>query len=425
MRIAVLSLGSRGDVQPQAALSVALAARGHEVRLISHGEYAELVAGCGVEFRALSGDIRADFAGSEAGRRMAASGRNPVAAIRAMVEMTRRRVRDWGIEIRDLAQGAELLVPEMTAALPGATLAEGWGIPWVQVCLQPIWRTRAFPSPMAPPLPFPLPGVLNRLHHDMVTQLMWQPFRALVNESRRAVADLGPWPFFGPFNAFRRERRPVLMAFSPLVVPPPADWDPGITVTGYWYLDRPMDWVPPPALAAFIRSGPPPVYVGFGSMGLGDADATIGAILAALRQTGCRAVVSAGWGGLRAADLPPEIFAAEAVPHDWLFPQMAAIIHHGGAGTTAAALRAGVPSVLVPFMVDQFFWARRLRECGVAPSGIPHGRLTGAALGAGLGRALGDQALRARAAALGARIRGEDGLARAVDCIEAAGNCRT
>jgi len=419
MRIAVLSLGSRGDVQPQAALSAALAARGHEVRLISHGEYAELVAGKGVDFRALSGDIRADFAGSAAGQRMAASGRNPITAIRAMVEMTRRQARDWGLQIRDLAQGVDLLIPEMTAAFPGATLAEGWDIPWVQVCLQPIWRTRAFPSPMAPPLPFRLPGVLNRLHHDLVTQLMWQPFRSLVNESRREVADLGPWPLFGPFSRFRRERRPVLMAFSPHLVPPPSDWDAGITVTGYWFLDRPADWQPPPGLDAFIRSGSAPVYVGFGSMGIGDAEATTGAIIAAIRQAGCRAVVSAGWGGLRATDLPPEIFATEAVPHDWLFPQMAAIIHHGGAGTTAAALRAGVPSVLVPFMVDQFFWARRLRERGVAPPGIPHHRLTGAALGAALVRVLTDQALRARAADLGALIRAEDGLARAVARIEA------
>ena len=419
MRIAVLSLGSRGDVQPQAALSVALARRGHEVRLISHGEYAELVAGRGVDYRALSGDIRADFAGSEAGRRMASSGRNPVQAIRAMVEMTRRQARDWGAQIRDLAQGVDLLIPEMTAAYPGATLAESWGIPWVQVCLQPIWRTRAFPSPMAPPLPFRLPGVLNRLHHDMVTQLMWQPFRALVNQSRREVADLGPWPLFGPFSRFRRERRPVLMAFSPHVVPPPADWDAGITVTGYWYLDRPEAWQPPPALDAFLRAGPKPVYVGFGSMGLDDADATIEAIRYAIRQCGCRAVVSAGWGGLGAAQLPPEIFATEAVPHDWLFPQMAAVIHHGGAGTTAAALRAGVPSVLVPFMVDQFFWARRLRERGVAPRGIPHNRLTGPGLASALGRALTDQALRARAEDMGLLIRAEDGLARAVEQIEA------
>ncbi len=154
-------------------------------------------------------------------------------------------------------------------------------------------------------------------------------------------------------------------------------------------------------------------------MGLEDADATIEAILSAIRQCGCRAVVSAGWGGLRAADLPPEIFAAEAVPHDWLFPRMAAIVHHGGAGTTAAALRAGVPSVLVPFMVDQFFWARRLRERGVAPPGIPHGRLGGPALAAALQRALTDPALRGRAADLGALIRAEDGLARAVTRIEA------
>jgi UDP:flavonoid glycosyltransferase YjiC (YdhE family) len=352
---------------------------------------------------------------------MAASGRNPITAIRAMVEMTRRQARDWGLQIRDLAQGVDLLIPEMTAAFPGATLAERWDIPWVQVCLQPIWRTRAFPSPMAPPLPFRLPGVLNRLHHDLVTQLMWQPFRSLVNASRREVADLGPWPLFGPFTRFRRERRPVLMAFSPHLVPPPTDWDAGITVTGYWFLDRPAHWQPPPDLDAFIRSGPPPVYVGFGSMGIGDAAATTDAIIAAIRQAGCRAVVSAGWGGLRATDLPPEIFPTEAVPHDWLFPHMAAIIHHGGAGTTAAALRAGVPSVLVPFMVDQFFWARRLRERGVAPPGIPHHRLTGAALGAALVRVLTDPALRARAAELGGLIRAEDGLARAVARIEAVG----
>jgi UDP:flavonoid glycosyltransferase YjiC (YdhE family) len=420
MRIAVLSLGSRGDVQPQAALSVALAARGHEVRLISHGEYAELVAGRGVDYRALSGDIRADFAASAAGQRMAASGRNAVAAFRAMVEMTRLQARDWGSQIRDLAQGVDLLVPELTAGYPGATLAESWRIPWVQVCLQPVWRTRTFPSPMAPPLPFRLPGALNRLHHDVVTQLMWQPFRSLVNRTRREVADLGPWPLFGPFNRFRREGRPLLMAFSPLVVPPPPDWDDGITVTGYWYLDRQASWSPPPALDAFIRSGPPPVYVGFGSMGIGDADATTETILAALQQSGCRAVVSAGWGGLRAADLPPEIFATEAVPHDWLFPLMAAIVHHGGAGTTAAALRAGVPSVVVPFMVDQFFWARRLRECGVAPRAIPHGRLTVASLSAALCQVLHDGALRARAAELGARIRAEEGLAQAVERIEAA-----
>jgi sterol 3beta-glucosyltransferase len=421
MRIAVLSLGSRGDVQPQAALSVALAARGHDVRLISHGEYAELVAGRGVDFRPLSGDIRADFAGSDAGRRMAASGRNPVTAIRAMVDMTRRQAGEWGRQIRDLAQGVELLVPEMTSAYPGATLAESWGIPWVQVCLQPIWRTRDFPSPMAPPLPFKAPGVINRLHHDMVAQLMWQPFRALVNQSRREVADLGPWPLFGPFGRFRRERRPVLMAFSPHVVPPPPDWDSGITVTGYWYLDRATDWTPPPALAEFLAAGPPPVYVGFGSMGIDDAEATTAAILEAIRVTGCRAVVSAGWGGLSAGELPAGIFATGAVPHDWLFPQMAAVVHHGGAGTTAAALRAGVPSVLVPFMVDQFFWARRLRERGVAPRGIPHGRLTAAALATALGRALGDQALRARAAELGALIQAEDGLGRAVSVIEEVG----
>lgn len=420
MRIAVLSLGSRGDVQPLVGLSAALARRGHDTRLISHSEYAPLAAGTGVDYRPLKSDIRADFALSAAGQRMAASGRNPIAAIGAMVEMTRRHARDWGLQIRALAEGAELLVSEVTAGYAGATLAERWDIPWVQVCLQPIWRTSAFPSPMAPPLPVELPGPLNRLHHDLVTQLMWQPFRRLVNQSRREIADLPPWGVFGPFARFRREGRPMLMAFSPAVVPPPADWDPGITVTGYWFLDRPSSWTPPPALAEFIAAGPKPIYVGFGSMGLGDVPATIAAILAAIRRIGCRAVVSAGWGGLVPEDLPPEIFAADAVPHDWLFPQMAAIVHHAGAGTCAAALRAGVPSVPVPFMVDQFFWARILRDRAVATAGIPHRRLSGAALGTALDQALHDETLRDRAAAMAEQIRSEDGLQRAVEAIEAA-----
>ena len=155
-------------------------------------------------------------------------------------------------------------------------------------------------------------------------------------------------------------------------------------------------------------------------MAMEDPQATLRTVLEAIRGVGCRAVVSAGWSGMRAANLPEDVMAIDATPHDWLLPQMAAAVHHGGAGTTGAALRAGVPSVVVPFITDQFFWARQLEKCGVAPASVPHKRLAAHALGQAIGAALGDQAMRRRAAEIGAIVRAEDGVGRAVAAIERA-----
>jgi sterol 3beta-glucosyltransferase len=200
-------------------------------------------------------------------------------------------------------------------------------------------------------------------------------------------------------------------------VPAPADWDNSSVVTGYWFLDTPSDWQPPQDLVAFLEHGPAPVYVGFGSMAFHDAARHMAHVLQALRKLGQRAVVASGWGGLKVEEVPASVFVVDSVPHDWLFPQVTAVVHHGGAGTTGAGLRAGKPTVICPFVGDQLFWGRRVAALGVGPRPLPQRRLTGERLAEAIHTAMNDEGMRQRAAALGAVIRSEDGVGQAVTYV--------
>jgi len=211
---------------------------------------------------------------------------------------------------------------------------------------------------------------------------------------------------------------PTLYSYSSSVVPKPPDWGEHIHVTGYWFLDHSSDWQPSADLVNFLEAGPPPVYIGFGSMTNRAPEATAKIVLEALKRSGQRGLIATGWGGLKSADLPDGVFKLESVPHDWLFPRVAAVVHHGGAGTTAAGLRVGVPSVLVPHFGDQPFWARQVVRLGVGPKAIPRKRMTAEKLGAAIATAVTDENIQARAAALGERIRTEDGVEKAIEVVE-------
>ncbi len=210
----------------------------------------------------------------------------------------------------------------------------------------------------------------------------------------------------------------MLGAYSPAILPHPADWPDSFHVAGYFFLDDPADWQPSPALSAFLEAGEPPVYFGFGSMSGRSPEKLASLILEALAKSGQRGLLLTGWGGLRAEQTPENVFVLESAPHSWLFPRMAAVVHHGGAGTTAEGLRAGVPEVIVPFAFDQFFWGARIQALGLGPEPIPQKRLSADRLARAISQAVTDSEMRQRAKSYGAAIRAEDGAARALEIIQ-------
>ncbi len=248
--------------------------------------------------------------------------------------------------------------------------------------------------------------------------MAWYPLRSVINQWREEQLGLPSIPLSVIHQRqLRREKHPTVFGFSPSVWPKPRDWGDHIDITGYWFLEKPSDWQPPNDLEDFLAAGPPPVYVGFGSMSTRRSEEITNVVLQALVRSGQRGLLTTGWGGLSEIDLPENIFELKSVPHDWFFPQMAAAVHHGGAGTTAASMRAGIPTIIVPFWADQPFWGHRVFELGVGPRPIPQKRLTVERLVDAITLATSDRDMQERAVSLGERIRAEDGITRAADFI--------
>jgi UDP:flavonoid glycosyltransferase YjiC (YdhE family) len=283
--------------------------------------------------------------------------------------------------------------------------------------MQPAVPTRAFPCALTNVPPFDMPGWANKLEARLYFEVAWLAARQVAKLAHDMLG-LPPPSWNNPATAELNRGQPFLMAYSQAFLPRPTDWPDHVEVTGFWFQDTPASWQPPVDLVQFIESGSPPVYAGFGSMVMKDPQATIDAVVEAVSTNNMRAVIAAGWGGLKPKNLPSNIFTIDAVPHDWLLPKMAASIHHGGAGTTGASLRAGIPQIVVPFLGDQFFWGLQVEKRGVGPKRIPHKRLTAAKLATAISTALNDAAIRQRARALGEQVRAEKGLARAADIIE-------
>jgi UDP:flavonoid glycosyltransferase YjiC (YdhE family) len=414
MKITLIAPGSRGDVQPYLALGSGLQRAGHTVKVLTHQNFAALVAAAGLEFHPAESDVRG-IVESERMRDRIENG-NFLLLLSQMAKEAEREALQFARAGLEACRGADLLLAGMGGLFIAIALAEKLDLPLVQAYVVPFTPTAAFPSVLAPSLPLPPGKAVNRLTHTLTRQLMWQGFRQADRLAREEVLGLGPTPAAGPYRSACMRDMPVLYGFSPAVIPAPPDWDSQVHVTGYWFLDR-VDWTPPESLTAFLETGPAPVYIGFGSMSNRDPGRTTALILEALRQTGQRAVLLSGWGGLRQSDLPDTVCMLDSVPHDWLFPRMAAVVHHGGASTTAAGLRAGVPSLIVPFFGDQPYWGRKVAELGVGPQAIPRRQLSAARLARELVRAVEDRQLRANADALGKRIRAEAGSAAAAEVI--------
>ncbi|MCQ9129692.1 glycosyltransferase [Streptomyces hilarionis] len=402
-----MTAGSRGDVAPFTGLGHALVRAGHEVTLVTHARFAPLVTGSGVGFHPLPLDPRAELE-SERGRGLHRSSTGPGKLLR-VGRMARALVGRMTDDLLTAARDSDALLLSASLAPLGHVIAEGMSLPSLGLALQPIAPTREFAPPMLGGGSWGAVG--NRLAAHGVDLAVEQIFAPVVPTVRDRLG-LPAAP--RALSARRRPARPVLHGFSPLVVPRPRDWRTGLDVTGYWW---PYDHERrlPAALRDFLDAGPPPVFVGLGSATVPDPRRLSAEIVRALRRAGLRGVIQRGWAGL-AAD-GDDMLTVDDVPHALLFPETAAVVHHCGAGTTAAGVRAGVPAVPVPVQFDEAFWAGRLVALGVAPAALPLRRLTADSLAAALVRATRSPGHRERARELGARVRAEDGMRPVVEAV--------
>jgi UDP:flavonoid glycosyltransferase YjiC (YdhE family) len=404
--VVIFAAGSRGDVQPCLALGRALARQGDTVRVLASRRYEHLIAEEGLDFHSLPADP-VQIIESVEGQELLAGSRNPVAFVRRMDRVLRPHIMPMLEETRAGAKGADLVLAP-TFGFLGVHLSQYLRVPHAVIHFQPSQPTKAFPHPLAPAAGM-LGALGNRLSFGAVDLGSWMLCRRFVNTWRRESLGLSELSLSAPFRQARRA--PVLCAFSPTVVPRPSDWRPNVHVTGFWHHDQPK-WEPPRRLLDFLADGPPPVYVGFGSMKSRDPDATDTLVRTALRREKLRGVLTGD-----PATSEDDILVVGDTPHDWLFPRMAAVVHHGGAGTTASALRAGRPSLVCPFFGDQPYWAARVRELGAGPAPLPARHLTVSALAQRLHELTRHPPFAEAARRLGRALEAENGTARACEVL--------
>jgi UDP:flavonoid glycosyltransferase YjiC (YdhE family) len=409
MRITLVAMGTRGDVQPVLALGKGLQAAGQSVRVVAGANFESWVRSYGFDF-VPSVDMEAIMQ-SEDGIRWAQSSDSPRTQLAMMKRLLEQHEQAMVSPLLSLPVDADLLVSGFTSEPFVQTLSDASGVPYINAFLQPYAPTRSGAASLNALLPR-RSSLLNLIISTLAPRIVWSISAGPANRLREKLS----LPTHSAGSYIRATRHtPTLYGFSPQVVPSPSDWGPEKVVTGYWFLEERRDWQPPTELTAFLESGPPPVYVGFGSMSAGDPQATARLIADAVALAGQRAVVGSGWSRLSGFAAPANVYVVDHVPHDWLFERVAAVVHHGGAGTTGAGLRAGRPTMIVPHMADQPFWGRRVQDLGVGVPPIPRHKLTSSGLADGITRLTGDAALQRNAAALGARIRAEEGVARAVE----------
>jgi sterol 3beta-glucosyltransferase len=416
MQITIIAGGSRGDVQPYVALGKGLIEAGHIVRILAPLDYQELTTDYGLDYFDIGGGVKT--IAQKQIQDIVEQGN-----ILKILSVTGQGAKQLALQSAQnglvACQGSDLILAGFAGLSNGIALAEKLGIPFLQAHLMPFTPTSAFPSVLTPQLPQTrLAKWANILSHRFAQQMMWQMLREADNKARTQVLKMSPAPFLGPFASLERKSQPIIYGYSPEVIPPPEDWPAYIHVTGYWFLEPPNGWEPPSDLVEYLQEGPKPIYIGFGSMLSRKPEETTDMVLKALASTSQRAVLSSGWGGLKKENLPKTVFMVGSIPHSWLFPRMAAVVHHGGAGTTGAGLRAGIPSIITPFFGDQPFWGKRVYELGVGPKPIPRPKLSTSNLAEAIRIAMFDAEIRTKAAQLGELIRAEDGIARAVEVIE-------
>ncbi|KAG0373032.1 Sterol 3-beta-glucosyltransferase [Mortierella sp. AD032] len=425
LRITCLTIGSRGDVQPYIALCKRLMQDGHSCRIATHGEYKEWIKSHGIEFGHVGGDP---------GELIELCVENGMFTVSFMREAL-KRFRGWLDDLMETAwiacQDTDVLI-ESPSAMVGIHISEALEIPYFRALPFPWTRTRSFPHPFAV-AERNLGRGYNYMTFAMMDQVLWKGISGQINKWRKKGLGLAPTTV----EKMEAHRVPCLYSWSPHLISAPMDWHSWVHVTGYWFLDNPnLDWSPPDGLEEFLEADPvnKPIYIGFGSMVVSDPEEMTKIIVDSVIKAGVRAIISKGWSDKLSSSekdgpvavvkkegssgnqdkekvYPSNIYMLKSVPHDWLFPRVAGAVHHGGAGTTAASLRAGIPTVIKPYFGDQYFWAQRVEDAGV---GVWCHDLTVKKLSAALTAINTDDKMIKKAQLMGERISAEDGVGAAI-----------
>jgi UDP:flavonoid glycosyltransferase YjiC (YdhE family) len=421
MRIAAIAFGTRGDVQPALALGRALQARGHQVQVVVSADFADDVRAAGLDVEAAAMDTSRALT-TRRGHDVIESGNG--AGMLTLVRTMKRLFSLNGPMMMEstyrACANADAVISSYTSDVYTVSVAQKLGIRHISTVLQPApVATRSGAATPSAPLGAGDSMVNLAFHKTLIEPFAWRLMSGPTNEFRREV--------LGMPEQSRRDyqrtllRSPILQGFSPNVVPHPKDWPANIHTTGYWLLDHDLNWAPPRDLLDFLDDGEPPVYIGFGAMTARDPAVLTQIVVDAVKATGRRAVIQSGWARLGESiegKLPRGIHVIDQASHRWLFHRVSAVVHHGGAGTTATGLRVGLPTVVVPHMGDQPFWGRRVAALGAGPKPISSAKLTVKNLAEAIEQATGDPVMRQRAADLGSRLRAEDGVGTAVTLIE-------
>jgi sterol 3beta-glucosyltransferase len=410
MKITILTYGSRGDVQPFVALARGLQKNGHEIKLAAPHRFGDFVNSYSVPFIPLAGDPE------EISKRINDAGTNAVRVMSSIWDYIFAIAPKVSRSAFEACGGAELIIHSFLFTVGGHSWAREHCVPDISVQTFPMFApTREFPNVAASQLPA---GSLSYLSHWIAAQAFWHGGNTGYGPARRSNPDIDyPKKLYWPFDSRPpRLRTPLLFAYSPSILPRPGDWDENVHVTGYFFLDD-DNFQPPDVLKDFLFSDKAPVCVSFGSMVNRDAKRVMHTVMDAINITDNRAIFLTGWNGFKPEDIPDTMLFLDAIPHHWLFPYCKVIIHHGGAGTTGAGLRAGIPNIVVPHTADQPFWGRCIHEIGAGPKPVLVKNLSVENLVRAIVEAE-SKAVRERAQAIGQRIRGEDGVRQAAALIE-------
>lgn len=414
VNIAMLVVGTRGDIQPFIAIAKRLQEFGHHVRLATHVNFKNFVQSAGVDFYPLGGDPRIMAGYMARNKGFLPSGP-------AEISIQRKQLKDIINSLLpactepDIETGASFRAQAIIANPPAyghAHVAEALGVPLHIFFTMPWTPTKEFPHPMAR-----VPqSAAYRLSYIVVDLLIWWGIRGYINDFRKRKLKLPPIAYFSTYHG-SISHLPTGYLWSPHLVPKPSDWGPLVDVVGFCFLNLGAKYQPSKNFAQWLLQGSKPIYFGFGSMPIENTKRITCIILEALRGTGQRGIVSRGWGDLGNISVVPwDVFFVDDCPHDWLFPQCTAVVHHGGAGTTAAGLRAGCPTTVVPFFGDQFFWGERIHARGVGPAPIPISELDVESLSNAI-RFMLKPEVKLRAMELGKQVEDEDGVEGAVNAF--------